>query len=335
MKLAIRRVRDFYEQQPAHGFLNHGPDGALGQLVRPIGRVGVYVPGGLAPLISTLIHTGVPAQVAGVPEIIVTTPPGRDGGIHPAILVAAGYGPLTPEAWRALGAAPVEALAIDVHRGGVPTAVPGLAGKTLVGGVIDGRNIWRGDLGAAAERLASLAGLGAAGVAAGTSTSLQHVPHDVADETALDARLVSWLAFADQKVAQVVTLARGLTDGPAAIAADIADVLAGGTRPVFRRTADTLAPLPTLSPDRRTGKAYIRLIVRDQPGVIAAVTETLAGAQVSIDSFLQKPVEDHDGVPIVLTTQDAPESRIDDAVARIAALPFLLEPPRRFRLVRL
>ena len=89
VKLAIRRVRDFYEQQPAHGFLNHGPDGALGQLVRPIGRVGVYVPGGLAPLISTLIHTGVPAQVAGVPEIIVTTPPGRDGGIHPAILVAA------------------------------------------------------------------------------------------------------------------------------------------------------------------------------------------------------------------------------------------------------
>lgn len=89
VKLAIARVRSFYEQQPAHGFLNHGPDGALGQLVRPIGPVGVYVPGGLAPLISTLIHTGVPAQVAGVPEIIVTTPPGQDGSVHPAILVAA------------------------------------------------------------------------------------------------------------------------------------------------------------------------------------------------------------------------------------------------------
>ncbi|RJF71172.1 histidinol dehydrogenase [Deinococcus cavernae] len=89
VNLAIRRVRAFYQQQPAHGFLNHGPDGALGQLVRPIGRVGVYVPGGLAPLISTLIHTGVPAQVAGVPEIIVTTPPGKDGSVHPAILVAA------------------------------------------------------------------------------------------------------------------------------------------------------------------------------------------------------------------------------------------------------
>ena len=89
IRTAIERVRAFYEQQPAHGFLNHGLDGALGQLVRPIGRVGVYVPGGLAPLISTLIHTVVPAQVAGVPEIIVTTPPGRGGQIHPAILVAA------------------------------------------------------------------------------------------------------------------------------------------------------------------------------------------------------------------------------------------------------
>ena len=60
-----------------------------GQLVRPLSRVGVYVPGGLAPLISTLIHTAVPAQVAGVPEIVVTTPPDKAGQIHPAILVAA------------------------------------------------------------------------------------------------------------------------------------------------------------------------------------------------------------------------------------------------------
>ncbi|WP_295816705.1 histidinol dehydrogenase [uncultured Deinococcus sp.] len=89
IRTAIDRVRAFYGQQPAHGFLTHGPDGALGQLVRPIGRVGVYVPGGLAPLISTLIHTAVPAQVAGVPEIVVTTPPDRSGRIHPAILVAA------------------------------------------------------------------------------------------------------------------------------------------------------------------------------------------------------------------------------------------------------
>ncbi|WP_448257720.1 5-methyltetrahydropteroyltriglutamate--homocysteine S-methyltransferase [Microbacterium aurum] len=198
---------------------------------------------------------------------------------RPAILAAAGYGPLTPEAWRALGAAPVEALAIDLHRGGVPTAVPGLAGKTLVGGVIDGRNIWRGDLGAAAERLASLAGLGAAGVAAGTSTSLQHVPHDVADETALDARLASWLAFADQKVAQVVTLARGLTDGPAAIAADIADAaaaLADRRRAPGVRDGAVRSRAAALTPaDAERGDLPLRAAAQESLGLPVLPTTTI------------------------------------------------------------
>ncbi|WP_309572354.1 histidinol dehydrogenase [Deinococcus sp.] len=110
IRTAISRVRAFYAQQPAHGFLNHGPDGALGQLVRPIGRVGVYVPGGLAPLISTLIHTAVPAQVAGVPEIVVTTPPDRAGNIHPAILVAARELGIT-QVYRVGGAQAIGALA--------------------------------------------------------------------------------------------------------------------------------------------------------------------------------------------------------------------------------
>ncbi|GAA0507228.1 histidinol dehydrogenase [Deinococcus depolymerans] len=110
IRTAITRVRAFYGQQPAHGFLNHGPDGALGQLVRPLGRVGVYVPGGLAPLISTLIHTAVPAQVAGVTDIVITTPPARDGSVHPAILVAARELGLT-QVFRAGGAQAIAALA--------------------------------------------------------------------------------------------------------------------------------------------------------------------------------------------------------------------------------
>jgi len=137
---------------------------------------------------------------------------------RPQVLVAAGYAQLSHEAWTALAAAPVEALAIDLTRGGVPAAAPGLAGKTIVGGVVDGRNVWRGDLAAAWQRLDALRGLGAAQVSAGTSTSLQHVPHDVEDEAALDPRLASWLAFADQKTVQVVTLADGLVRGRDSIA---------------------------------------------------------------------------------------------------------------------
>ncbi|MCR2794409.1 5-methyltetrahydropteroyltriglutamate--homocysteine S-methyltransferase [Microbacterium sp. zg.Y625] len=140
---------------------------------------------------------------------------------RPAILVAAGYAQLSPSAWAALAAAPIEAIAVDLHRGAVPPAVDGLEGKTLVGGIIDGRNVWRGDLDAAWERLVALRNLGAAAVAAGTSTSLQHVPHDVSDESGLDPRLASWLAFADQKVGQVVALARGLSQGRAAIDDDL------------------------------------------------------------------------------------------------------------------
>ncbi|MEN2737862.1 5-methyltetrahydropteroyltriglutamate--homocysteine S-methyltransferase [Microbacterium sp. X-17] len=139
---------------------------------------------------------------------------------RPSILVAAGYAQLTDAAWAALAAAPVEAIAIDLVRGDVPAPVAGLEGKTLVGGVVNGRNIWRGDLRGAWGALERLRALGTP-VAAGTSTSLQHVPHDVQDEPDLDARLVSWLAFADQKVGQVAVLARGIEQGEAAITADL------------------------------------------------------------------------------------------------------------------
>ncbi|WP_101844838.1 5-methyltetrahydropteroyltriglutamate--homocysteine S-methyltransferase [Zhihengliuella sp. ISTPL4] len=138
---------------------------------------------------------------------------------RPSILVAAPYASLG-ETFATVAAAPVEAIAVDLVRGTVPDAVPGLEGKTLVGGVIDGHNIWRGDLSAAFAALEALRALGAP-VSASTSTSLLHVPHDVEDETALDARLVSWLAFADQKVQQVVTLARGLSEGRTAIEGEL------------------------------------------------------------------------------------------------------------------
>ncbi len=143
--------------------------------------------------------------------------PGR-----PSVLVAAGYAQLSAESWSTLAAAPIEAVAIDLARGSVPASVPGLESKTVVGGVIDGRNVWRGDLEAAWRRLAALQSLGAHRIAAGTSTSLQHVPHDVDDEPALEGRLRSWLAFADQKVGQIATLAVGLRRGRDVIEAEVA-----------------------------------------------------------------------------------------------------------------
>ncbi|MEM7736930.1 MAG: histidinol dehydrogenase [Deinococcota bacterium] len=89
INLSITRVRRFYKEQPAGGFLLPGEDGLLGQIVRPLGRVGCYIPGGTAPLFSTLIMTVVPAQVAGVKDIVLATPPRPDGSVAPEILVAA------------------------------------------------------------------------------------------------------------------------------------------------------------------------------------------------------------------------------------------------------
>jgi len=86
---AISRVWSFHDKQPTGSWTDYGEDGTLGQIVRPLERVGLYIPGGTAPLISSLIHTAVPALVAGVSELVVCTPPARDGSVHPALLVTA------------------------------------------------------------------------------------------------------------------------------------------------------------------------------------------------------------------------------------------------------
>jgi histidinol dehydrogenase len=85
LETARERIQAFYQKEPRGGFLEATPEGILGQLVRPLERVGVYVPGGSAPLLSSVLMTAVPAKVAGVEEIIVASPP----KVHPGILAAA------------------------------------------------------------------------------------------------------------------------------------------------------------------------------------------------------------------------------------------------------
>ena len=90
MRFAIARVEAFHRHQPALSWIHNDAEGTLGQLVRPIERVGIYIPGGSAPLPSSLIMTAIPARVAGVDFIAMISPPQRDSGLpHPTILVAA------------------------------------------------------------------------------------------------------------------------------------------------------------------------------------------------------------------------------------------------------
>jgi histidinol dehydrogenase len=89
LKLAAERIERFYRKQPIPTWTDSDEEGTLGQIVLPIERVGIYVPGGTAPLPSTLLMCAIPAKVAGVKEIIVCSPPGRDGSLPAVILAAA------------------------------------------------------------------------------------------------------------------------------------------------------------------------------------------------------------------------------------------------------
>jgi histidinol dehydrogenase len=89
LDLAAVRIEVFHRQQPLSSWVVSGPDGTLGQLVRPLDAAGVYVPGGTAPLPSSLLMAAIPARVAGVRTVIACTPPGRSGGVQAPTLAAA------------------------------------------------------------------------------------------------------------------------------------------------------------------------------------------------------------------------------------------------------
>ncbi len=92
LHFAAERIRAFHQKQPGQSWLDwRDSGGTLGQIIRPLERVGVYAPGGTASYPSTLLMCAVPARVAGVKEVIVTTPSGRDpdGKVAPVLLAAA------------------------------------------------------------------------------------------------------------------------------------------------------------------------------------------------------------------------------------------------------
>ena len=154
---------------------------------------------------------------------------------RPQILVTTPYGDAS-QAVGALAKTGVEAIHVDTLRGSLPKDAD-LSGVTLVVGAVDGRYIWRADLAALRQTLTAAQALGATKVAVATSNSLQHVPHDTAletwDDPTLNENLHAWLAFADQKVQEVVTLARGLDEGWEAIDGEVAEA----TRVLEQRAA--------------------------------------------------------------------------------------------------
>ena len=90
IRKALVNIRAFHEKQRRYSWFDSDESGILlGQKITPLNRVGVYVPGGKAVYPSSVLMNIVPARVAGVKEIVMTTPPGKDGKMNPAVLVAA------------------------------------------------------------------------------------------------------------------------------------------------------------------------------------------------------------------------------------------------------
>ncbi|MEW5758139.1 MAG: histidinol dehydrogenase [Candidatus Omnitrophota bacterium] len=88
LKIIIENVTKFYRKQIKHPWKMKDSDGiVLGEIFNPLDKVGIYIPSGTAPLFSTVYMTVLPAQIAGVKRIILTTPPGKDGFVNPYILV--------------------------------------------------------------------------------------------------------------------------------------------------------------------------------------------------------------------------------------------------------
>ena len=90
LREAAANIRTFHERQVRNSFILNQQNGVvIGQKVIPVDRAGLYVPGGTAAYPSTVLMDAIPAKIAGCPEVVMVTPPARNGKVNPAILAAA------------------------------------------------------------------------------------------------------------------------------------------------------------------------------------------------------------------------------------------------------
>ncbi|MGW3114244.1 5-methyltetrahydropteroyltriglutamate--homocysteine S-methyltransferase [Streptomyces sp. NPDC001091] len=182
---------------------------------------------------------------------------------RPKLLVASYFDRLG-EALPVLAKAPVEGLALDFTGAAAANldalaAVGGLPGKRLVAGVVDGRNIWVNDLSKSLGTLGTLLGL-ADRVDVAASCSLLHVPLDTAAERDIEPQILRWLAFARQKTAEIVTLARGLARGTDALSAELAanraDLASRADSPITRDPRVRARAAAVTGADARRSEPY-------------------------------------------------------------------------------
>ena len=134
-----------------------------------------------------------------------------------------------------------------------------------------------------------------------------------------------------------VYVGRGAGQNPtaSAVASDLVDLARGAHSPAFGVPAAKLAKLEASPMAEHRGRYYIRLMVRDQPGVIADVSATLRDERVSLESMLQRGRSETKAVPVVLTTHETVEAAMLRVLDRIGSLESVIEPPCMIRIEEL
>ncbi len=207
IRLAHRNIKDFHQQRVPKSWVKFGEnDVVLGKRYRPVDRAGIYVPGGKAAYPSTVLMNAVPAQVAGVPRLVMVTPPSRDGSLSPAVLVAAQEAGVE-EIYRVGGAQAIAALAYGTTTIPAVNVItgPGNIYVTLAKKLVYGR-----------VGIDSLAGPSEVLIIADESANPAHVAVDMLAQAEHDTRAAAILITISEDFATAVVQAvsRQLADHP-------------------------------------------------------------------------------------------------------------------------
>jgi len=156
------------------------------------------------------------------------------------------------------------------------------------------------------------------------------VSHPIAHVDGVFNAVVVEADFADRNMA----MGRGAGAGPtaSAVVADLVDIARLQRLPVFNVPVAHLKPMPAAPMERHRGAYYVRFMVVDRPGVLADMTAAFRDEQVSIEALIQRARNPGDIVPVVMTTHDTEEAAMRRALAKIAALKSVREPPRTIRI---
>jgi histidinol dehydrogenase len=207
IQLACQNIDSFHRQRVPKNWVHFADDSVvLGKRYTPVDKAGIYVPGGLASYPSTVMMNAIPAKVAGVPRIVMMTPPGKDGLMNPAVLVAAQEAGIA-EIYRVGGAQAIAALAhgtetipkVDVITG------PGNIYVTLAKKEVYGK-----------VGIDSLAGPSEVLIIADRSANPVHVAADMLAQAEHDALAAAILITTDSTLAEkvVIEVSRQLENHP-------------------------------------------------------------------------------------------------------------------------